>query len=138
MFHEDTREHAHTLFDWNALFIIDFNPFHSAAGGIALEYKTAKTVRFQFPYTFFGPHLHPVCHILSCPDRHQPGRIRIALQVHGLPWNMKAATHFGTDRYIFHVLPKRVGQKTVMPVPSVITHIFTEQAGAYSQSDLFH
>jgi hypothetical protein len=50
--------------------------------------------------------------------------------MHRFPWNGKAALHFRTDRDIFDILPKRIGEKTIQLMTTIITDVLTQQAGA--------
>jgi len=60
------------------------------------------------------------------------------VNLHGLPRHRQAALDFGTDRYPIHVFAQGVGQEMVELVSAVVTDLFTEKAGAYTEFDLFH
>jgi hypothetical protein len=58
--------------------------------------------------------------------------------MHGLPWNRETTFNLGTNRDVLHILPQRVGEKTIQLVSSIITDVFPEQTGADPDSNFFH
>ncbi len=70
-------------------------------------------------------------------DCYQTGMLGIAHKPHSLARNRQTALYLRTDRNPFHILTKRINQKMIELVLSVITNLVAEQAGTDAESDLF-
>ena len=138
--HKDAGEHPHPPGHRRPLggFVVDPDPLHAAAGGFALENKTAQVLLLQFLHPFPGPGDQAVREIDLGADGHQAGGFRVAHQTHGFPGHPQAAFHFGTDGHEFHILPQGVGDKPIPLVAAVKPDWLTQQAGADSQPNFLH
>ena len=117
----------------HALLVVDPYPLHAAARGIALEDEATNIFLLQLPDPFFRPVKHLLRHIELGPDRHEPGLRRVALQMHCLPGNAKAAFHLGTGRDVLDIRPKGVDKKAIELVPPVIADLLPEKTGTDPQ-----
>ena len=71
MFHENAGKHADAVPGSHAFFAVDLDPFHAAAGRIALEDKSQELLLFQLGDLLSSPGGHLIGLVDPCLDRYQ-------------------------------------------------------------------